>query len=67
MLAMGPFRFRYIVDCIHCEIFFEKSVIQKRWAEMWPPNFHLASNLKVPVSRVEHEDDAVGAPGVGPP
>ena len=40
--------FRYLVDCIHCEIFFEKSVIQKIWPKMWPPNFHLISNFNLP-------------------
>ena len=31
-LAIIHIRFRYLVDCIHCEIFFvEKSVIKKIW------------------------------------
>ena len=27
--------------------FFEKSVIQKIWPKMWPPNFHLISNFNL--------------------
>ena len=31
--------------------FFEKSVIQKIWPKMWPPNFHLILNFNLLVNR----------------
>ena len=47
MLAIIPIRFRYLTDCIHCEILFEKRLIQKIWPKMWPPNFHLIFNFNI--------------------
>jgi len=44
MLAMGPIRFRYVMECIHSEKKNWKNVILKIWQEMWPPSFHLISN-----------------------
>ena len=47
-LAMGPICFRYIVDCIHCEIFlFEKCVIQILWPECLAAHFHQISNFNL--------------------
>ena len=74
MLAIIPIRYRYLVDCIHCEIFLKKKCnsenMAKNVAAKFPPDLELQCSVEWYI-RSERATDLQASPSqttaAGPP